>query len=98
MARVAVCLALIAPAAGLVAPAAPAASTALKAEAAASKLLKRHWKAGDVGTTSAGFSEVKAPPPPEKFHPPEVEINRGIYGFDVPEPPPVSEAELAAAP
>ena len=67
-----------------------------KAEAAASKLLKRHWKAGDVGTTSAGFSEVKAPPPPQKFHPPEVEINRGIYGFDVPEPPPVSEAELAA--
>ena len=67
-----------------------------KAEAAASKLLKRHWKAGDVGTTSAGFSEVKAPPPPKKFHPPEVEINRGIYGFDVPEPPPVSEAELAA--
>ena len=39
---------------------------------------------------------MKAPPPPEKFHPPEVEINRGIYGFDVPEPPPVSEAELAA--
>merc|ERR1719324_1713633 len=33
MARVAVCLALIAPAAGLVAPAAPAASTALKREA-----------------------------------------------------------------
>ena len=58
--------------------------------------IRDSWKAGDVGTTSAGFSEVKAPPPPEKFHPPEVEINRGIYGFDVPEPPPVSEAELAA--
>ena len=43
-----------------------AAEAPAKAEAAASKLLKRHWKAGDVGTTSAGFSEVKAPPPAQK--------------------------------
>ena len=48
MARVAVCLALIAPAAGLVAPAAPAASTALKAEAAASlKGMSGGVQAGD---------------------------------------------------
>ena len=48
MARVAVCLAVIAPAAGLVAPAAPAASTALKAEAAASlKGMSGGVQAGD---------------------------------------------------
>ena len=48
MARVVACLALIAPAAGLVAPAAPAASTALKAEAAASlKGMSGGVQAGD---------------------------------------------------
>ena len=64
MARVVACLALIAPAAGLVAPAAPAASTALKAEAAASlKGMSGGVQAGDPMPgegpwDSIGFSKL----------------------------------------
>ena len=65
-----------------------------KAEAAASKLLKRHWKAGDVGTTSAGFSEARAAAPKSSI----LRKSRSTAALWVrrPEPPPVSEAELAA--
>ena len=82
-----------------------AAAAPVAAEAAAAKLLKRHWKKGDVAKSMSTKSfdddrfdqpQFEQAPKPPKFRPPRAEINRGIYGFDVPEPPPVTEAELDA--
>ena len=67
-------------------------------EEKAAKLLKRHWKKGDVAKSLSTRSfdddrfdqpQFEQAPKPPKFRPPRGEINRGIYGFDVPEPAPL---------